>query len=107
MQSRITTDDVIEINGVSGWGSLCDSSANIDVANVICRESKVLFAKLITISSVASGSTGILYNGNIKCTGDEPSLKECKLSLNTVTRCQKGVIVVECSAGTYTIILFA
>ena len=88
------TNNKIEINGPLGWGAMCAGTVDINTANVVCRETRTLFAK--SIQNRTARAHGILYNGSVECKGEELTLSDCKLSL-AVSNCSNGVVEVICS----------
>ena len=83
------------MNGPLGWGAVCAGTVDINAANVVCRETRTLFAK--SIQNRTARAHGKLYGGSVKCEGEELTLSDCKLSLASVSYCSNGVVEVSCS----------
>ena len=67
-------------------------------ARVICRESSYSFATRIRTGNHPD-SHRKRYTRSLVCTGEEDRLQDCKRSLVTVSKCQNGEGIIDCSDG--------
>lgn len=88
--------DFVEIHDAqNGWGFLCFESVDLNIANVICRETSQSFA-----FRVARGDhpdfTRTRYSMSLNCTGTESSLRDCKRNLKVVKQCTNKETIIQC-----------
>lgn len=88
-----------EIHGSDGWGLLCAEDITPATANVICRETKGMFALRVRMGISHSTYSGVRYRAKPVCKGDELSLKECSMDPQNTRHCSNGDLVVDCSAS--------
>ena len=82
------------------WGTVCDDEWDFKDANVVCRQ--VGFQRALTaVKSAAFGrGQGKISIKNVRCTGDESSLRQCAHNTLVTGNCthsnDAGVV---CSSG--------
>ena len=67
-------------------------------ARVICRESSNNFAARIRKGDHPDFRRK-RYTWSLVCTGDEARLQDCNRSLVTVSKCQQGEGIIDCTDG--------
>ena len=60
-------------NGI--WGTVCDYYWDLKDANVVCRQ--LGFAGAVAANTFEAFGQRKIWMDNVRCTGDEISLKEC------------------------------
>lgn len=84
-----------------GCGEVCSKEFGVCVFNCThYRETESQFA-MRTRKGNHSTYQGQFYIGNINCTGDELSLSDCTVVTISVTRCNAGHTIVDCTTGNY------
>ena len=57
------------------WGTVCDDYWELKDANVVCRQ--LGFARAVAARTFGAFGQGKIWMDDVRCTGDEISLKEC------------------------------
>lgn len=70
----------VEYNNDGVWGTMCDDVAdrNNNAAQVICRSLGLPWVGASIFD--ATGGVGNIWLDNVKCTGSEDSLMECRMN---------------------------
>ena len=68
----------VEVSYNGNWGTVCDDSWDLTDANVVCRELGYGPAVKAQVSSTFGRGKGTIWMDDVKCTGDERSLTECR-----------------------------
>lgn len=93
----------LEVNGPSGWGSLCynDTLNSVSFSDVVCREASSMFSYSVMRGVVSPPYRGPLYSGSMACNGTEWSVSKCSQDLSLVSEasCPNGQTVVQCTPG--------
>ncbi|KAL5487169.1 hypothetical protein EMCRGX_G019740 [Ephydatia muelleri] len=91
----------LEVNGPSGWGSLCynDTLNSVSFSDVVCREASSMFSYSVMRGVVSPPYRGPLYSGSMACNGTEWSVSKCSQDLSLVSEasCPNGQTVVQCT----------
>ena len=67
----------VEVYFNGKWGTICDSSWDINEANVVCRMLGYSYALLARPSSYYGKGRGPIWLDSVECTGREISIGEC------------------------------
>ena len=62
-------------NGI--WGTVCDDYWDLKDANVVCRQLGFAGAVAANTSAAFGAGKGQIWMDDVRCTGDETSLREC------------------------------
>uniref|UniRef100_A0A3Q3LVG6 SRCR domain-containing protein n=1 Tax=Mastacembelus armatus TaxID=205130 RepID=A0A3Q3LVG6_9TELE len=93
----------VEIYHAGQWGTVCDDSWDLNNANVVCRQlgcGRALSA--LHRSSFGQGS-GPIWLDDVSCSGNEPSITQCRHSGFGVQNCNHGEDAsIICEAGNST-----
>ena len=68
----------MEVFNNGTWGTVCDDSWNLTNANVVCRELGVERAVKAHVSATFGQGNGTIWMDDVRCTGNERSLTECR-----------------------------
>ena len=68
----------MEVFNNGTWGTVCDDSWNLTNANVVCRELGVERALKAHVSATFGQGNGTIWMDDVRCTGNERSLTECR-----------------------------
>ena len=60
------------------WGAVCDDSWDLIDASVVCRELGYGTAVKTYVSATSGRGNGTIWMGDVRCTGNERSLAECR-----------------------------
>ena len=60
------------------WGTVCDDSWDLIDASVVCRELGYGRAVKASVSATFGRGNGTIGMGDVRCTGNERSLTECR-----------------------------
>ena len=63
-------------NGI--WGTICDDDWDLKDATVVCRQLGFAGAVVATTSAFFGEGEGQIWMDNVRCTGLESSLTECR-----------------------------
>ena len=88
----------VEVKGSQGWGLLCYGNLELKAAEVVCRENKNQFAMRVR-SGTLNDYSGHYYNGQLECNGEEMTANECKMTIGSVTSCNSGHTMIDCTTG--------
>ena len=81
-------------------GLVCRSVVTKGVGEVFCRCMRRMFLGVISKGdNMPEGYTGVSYDGQIICSGEEPSFSECDVTVYNVTSCASGYAVIDCTPG--------
>ena len=88
----------VEVYYNGAWGTVCDDSWDINDAQVVCRQLKYKYAIRAIQSGGASVGSGRIWLDDMKCTGNEESLRLCAHSGWGIENCGHSEDAgVECS----------
>lgn len=68
----------VEVFHNKQWGTVCDSSWDINDANVVCRELDCGSASKVRGGAWFGQGSGAIWLDRVNCTGKEAALKECQ-----------------------------
>ena len=77
----------MEIFSENEWGTVCDDAWDLPDAQVVCRKVGCGEATRAWKEAEFGPGTGTILMDNLKCNGDEASLKECSHISRDVHNC--------------------
>ena len=88
------------------WGTVCDDSWDLIDASVVCRELGYGRAVKASASATFGRGNGTIWMGDVRCTGNERLLTECRHNGWGKQNCEhsEGVGVV-CASGKNNVLL--
>ena len=69
------------------WGTICDDFWDLLDAKVVCRQLGFKGALKALHSAVYGQGTGVIWMDDVKCTGNETALSQCRHRGWRVTEC--------------------
>lgn len=67
----------VEVEYAGLWGTICNTSFDINDANVICRSMGYPGAESTHSMAPSGGEEGVVWLNNLSCRGNESNLVEC------------------------------
>ena len=94
----------VQVGFRGAWGYVCDTNWDIHDAAVVCRQLEYQGAIIATVGSAFwSGPTNRIWLRNVRCFGEENSLKDCSHDLwGSISSFSCGLAGVVCD-GEYSI----
>ena len=80
-------------------GLVCMSAMTTSAGEVFCRQMKGMFLWKLTKGELPEGYSGVFYQGQIQCSGDELNLADCTTDLRSTQQCLDGYVMIECTPG--------
>ena len=88
------------------WGTVCDDSWDLIDASVVCRELGYGRAVKASVSATFGRGNGTIWMGDVRCTGNERLLTECRHNGWGKQNCEHSEGVgVDCASGKNNVLL--
>uniref|UniRef100_A0A672HD83 SRCR domain-containing protein n=1 Tax=Salarias fasciatus TaxID=181472 RepID=A0A672HD83_SALFA len=89
---------LMEIFHAGQWGKVCDDHWDLDNANVVCRQLDCGRAQSALSNAAFGAGVGPIWLDNIYCSGNEPSISDCRHSgfgVHNYGHCEDASVICE------------